>query len=380
MKNLFPHEIINFTVESHFDKFSRFSRTIYLGIILFVIGTICSLFFIKTKISVQSAGLIRSLAEPVDLTSPVVAEVKRTRLAENKLVHQGDTLLWLNNEKLAERNEHLNIFITQNNNYLEDLNLMLNLSYTSLKTELYKSVHAQYRQKLAEYDLQIEILKKTFARTQLLFEKKVVPLVDKEDQEFQLEKAIEAKNIFVQQNQSEWQKLAVEYKLANDKYKNEIDGFSRDFENYFILSPCTGHITNYNGIQPGSYVTTGQTIAVISPDDELVSEHLVPPKDIGYLGKAMPVVFQVDAYNYNQWGLASGEITDISNEVYIVNSQPYFRVRCSLNEQFLSLRNGYKGYIKKGFTTNARFQVTERTLAQLLFDKADNWLNPNLNE
>jgi HlyD family secretion protein len=29
-------------------------------------------------------------------------------------------------------------------------------------------------------------------------------------------------------------------------------------------------------------------------------------------------------------------------------------------------------------TVLARFQVTRRTLFQLLFDKADDWLNPNL--
>lgn len=380
MKNLFPHEIVNFTVENHFYKFSRFSRNIYLVTILFTAGTVCSLFFIKTIISVQSTGLIRSMSESVDVISPVVAEVKKTNMSENKLVCQGDTLLWLNHEKLEERNEHLISLITQNNDYLRDLKMMLDCSYAPFKTELYKSVHAQYRQKLAEYNLQIEILKKSFDRTQLLFEKKVVPLAEKEEQEFLLEKAIEAKNIFEQQNRSEWQKLAAEYKLTNDKYENEIDGLTRDFENYFILSPCVGHITNYNGIQSGSYVTMGQTIAVISPYDELVSEHLVPPKDIGYLEKTMPVVFQVDAYNYNQWGLASGEITDISNEVYVVNNQPYFRVRCSLNEQYLSLKNGYKGDLKKGLTTTARFQVTERTLMQLLFDKADNWLNPKMNK
>lgn len=380
MKNLFPHEIVDFTVENHFYKFSRYSRNIYLATILFTAGAICSLFFIKTKISVQTIGLIRSRSEPVVVTSPVVAEVKKTNMAENKFVCQGDTLIWLNNEKLTKRNEHLNDLITQNNDYLRDLKLLFDFRYTLLKTELYKSVHAQYRQKLAEYDLQIEILRKLFDRTQLLFEKRVVPLVEKEDQEFQLEKAIEAKNIFVQQNQSEWQKLAVEYNLANNKYENEIDVLLKDLENYFILSPCKGHITNFNGIQPESYVTTGQTIAIISPDDELVSEHLVPPKDIGYLKKTMSVVFQVDAYNYNQWGLASGVITDISNEVYIVNNQPYFRVRCSLNEQFLSLKNGYKGYLKKGLATTARFQVTERTLVQLLFDKADDWLNPKLNK
>ena len=380
MKNLFPYEIVNFTIENHFYKFNRFSHNIYLVTILVTAGAACSLFFIKTKISVQCSGLIRSISEPVDLISPVVAEVKSINMGENKFVSKGDTLLWLNNQKLAERNKHLNRLIVQNNDYLGDIYQMLDDRHTTLKTELYKSVYAQYKQKLADHNLQIEILRKTFDRTQLLFEKKVMPLAEKEEQEFNLEKSIESKSIFTQQSRSEWQKLSAEYKLANDKYQNEIDGLLRDSENYFILSPCVGHITNFSGVKPGSYVTTGQIIAFISPDDQLVSEHLVPPKDIGYLKETMPVVFQIDAYNYNQWGLASGEIIDISNEIYLVNNQPYFKVRCSLNEQYLMLKNGFKGNLKKGLTTTARFQVTKRTLSQLLFDKADNWLNPKLNE
>jgi HlyD family secretion protein len=348
--------------------------------VLFVTGIVISFFLVSSKISVQSTGLIRSLSESIEITAPVVAEVLKTNITENKFVQKGDTLIWLNNEKFIKRVEHLNHLISQNEDYQKDLKLMSGVKYSLLKTDLYNSIHAQHRQKLAEYDLQINLLQKSFNRTQSLFDKNVVPLTEKEEQEFQLQKAIEEKNIFVRQSRSEWQRLVTEYKLTNDKYKNELNELQKEFENYVILSPYTGYITNINGIQAGSFVTTGQTIAVISPDDKLISEHLVPPKDIGYLRNKMPVIFQVDAYNYNEWGLASGEIIDISNEIYLVNNQPYFKVRCSLNEQYLSLKNGFKGYLKKGLTTTARFQVTERTLAQLLFDKADNWLNPKLNE
>lgn len=159
----------------------------------------------------------------------------------------------------------------------------------------------------------------------------------------------------MKQSKREWQQLNTEYKLTNDKYKNEINEFLKDLDNYIIISPSNGYITHFNGIQSGSFVTSGQSIAIISPDDELISEHLVPPKDIGYLKNKMPVIFHIDAYNYNQWGLASGEIIDISNEIYLVNNQPYFKVKCSLNEKYLSLKNGFNGYLKKGLTTTARF-------------------------
>jgi HlyD family secretion protein len=42
----------------------------------------------------------------------------------------------------------------------------------------------------------------------------------------------------------------------------------------------------------------------------------------------------------------------------------------------LKLKNGYKREIGKGMTLNARFEITERTLYELLYDKMDDWLNP----
>ncbi len=381
MKKIFPSEILNLTIENHFYRFSKTSHAIYQGAIVFIIGIIVSLFFVKTEISVQSPGIIRSYSESLELTSPVFAEVLETNIYENKFVEKGDSLIWLNNEKMRERVIHLEKLILQNEEYLNDLKLISEfVPILRINTELCKSIYDKYLQKVAEYNLKINLLKRNYARTLLLFEKEVVSLVEKDEVKYHLEAAEEEKKIFIKQSKSEWKQLAVEYKLTNDNYKNEIVGLEKDLENYIIRSPSTGYVTNFSGIQPGSFVSLGQVIAGISPKDELISEYMIAPRNIGYLRNNMPAIFQIDAYNYNQWGLASGNIIDISNEVYIINNQPYFKVKCSLNERYLKLRNGFKGYLKKGLTTTARFQITERTIAQQLFDKADNWLNPKLNE
>lgn len=381
MKKVFPPEIINFSVESHFHKFSRFSVVIYMFTILFLIGSGISLFFIKTDISMQSAGIIRSSSEPIEVTSPIVSEVVKTNIAENKFVKKGDTLVWLNNEKLSERIDHLNSIINQNSDFQTDLRNLCEgrFSYT-LETDLFKSVLAKYQQKLEEFSLEINLAERSFKRTKLLFEKEVLPATELEKQKFQLEKANENKKNFIKQSRSEWQQLLSEYELNNKKYKNEIRELLKDLKNHVILAPQTGYITNFNGVRSGSFVTTGQKIAVISPDDNLISEHYISPNDIGYLKNKMPAHFQVHAYNYREWGFASGEVIDISNEVYLLNNKPFFKIRCSLNEDYLALENGVKGDLKKGLTTTARFQITERSIAQLLFDKADDWLNPKLNK
>ena len=75
-------------------------------------------------------------------------------------------------------------------------------------------------------------------------------------------------------------------------------------------------------------------------------------------------------------GNAQCKVHEISNSVVEMGEKPYFRVRCLLNQNYLSLENGYRGYLKKGMTLTGRFKIANRSLFHLLYDKADKWLNP----
>jgi HlyD family secretion protein len=74
--------------------------------------------------------------------------------------------------------------------------------------------------------------------------------------------------------------------------------------------------------------------------------------------------------------LATGKVNEISNNAVSINNRPFFRVKCQLDQHCLKLKNGHIGELKKGMTLTGRFKVADRTLFQLLFDKADDWLNP----
>ena len=378
MNPVFPPEIIKSSIESHFSQFSQKSVIIYLFVLLAFVAAIISLFFVKTEITVQSRGILRSSQEPIPLVSPVIAKINKIGLNENKFVSKGDTLIWLDCDKLDERIVHFNNLIHENESYLSDIDKMLEYRYFDLQTDLFQSAHSSYRQKLAEFELKIGLQEKLYSRAKLLFEKQVIPVAEMEEKQFALEKIRKERKNFVQFSRNEWENLAVSYRLENKKYRNEILNLINEKKNYIISAPESGYITHYSGIKVGSFITTGEKIADISPEGQIIAEQLVPPKDIGYLKPGMPVIFQVDAYNYNQWGLATGIVREISNEVYLVNNQPFFRVRSSIDQTFLELENGYKGELRKGLTLTARFKVTQRTLAQLIFDKTDDWLNPKI--
>jgi len=127
------------------------------------------------------------------------------------------------------------------------------------------------------------------------------------------------------------------------------------------------------------FINQGMELGEISPDSNLIVECYISPNDIGLLDKNKLVNFQIDTFNYNQWGLVTGEIIEIGNDIEIVDNNPVFKVLCKINMKYLQLNNGFKGHLKKGMTLNARFELAERTLFNLLYDKVDDWMNPGTN-
>jgi membrane fusion protein, peptide pheromone/bacteriocin exporter len=378
MKKIFPQEIIDLSVETHFSKFNTLSQVIYLSVLALLLVSITSLFGLKTDITVLARGIFRSSAEPVQLIAPLSGEVIKTSCEENKLVKMGDTLIWLNNSKLMERILHIGTLIDENKAYLADIGYLLSGKPGGLTTALYHAGYSEHRQKLRELDEKTEFLRKAHERVKHLYSRRLVPATEMEDADYNLSRSVEEAEIYKRSRQAEWQKMAADYLATISRQAAEIREIEKEISNYYITAPFTGHIVHYTGVRPAGYVTAGQVIAVISPDGELVSEAYVLPKDIGYLNAGMDAIYQVDAYNHSLWGFASGKVIDISKEVYLMNNQPYFRVRSSLNESQLTLKNGYAGEFRKGFTATVRFKVTERTLAQLMFDKTDKWLNPQV--
>ncbi len=144
-----------------------------------------------------------------------------------------------------------------------------------------------------------------------------------------------------------------------------------------VIAPINGTLLNVKPQELGSFINAGVQIGEISPDTDLFVECYVSPSDIGLLQKNTAINFQVDAFNYNQWGLATGEVIEIGKDIEVLNDEPVFKVRCKMNEKYLQLKNGFQGNLKKGMTLNANFELTKRSLYDLLYDKMDDWLNPS---
>jgi len=136
----------------------------------------------------------------------------------------------------------------------------------------------------------------------------------------------------------------------------------------------TGHIME--GLQAGSFVQGGQKVAEILPDSGLQAVCYVSPKDIAYIRVGQKVQLQIDSYNYYEWGMLNATVTEMIQDVALIENRPYYIVYCKMDRDFLTLKNGYVGKLLKGMTGRANFIQNKKSLWQLLFTKVNDWFDP----
>lgn len=375
----FPKYSFEFVTESYASKISRNSQIIYVLFVfpLLVIGCCLPLFTIS--ISVKSPALIRPTSEISVIRSLINGRIRQSFITENKSVVKGETLYVIESEVLAERQKLLTSKIEDIKLFVSDFRNLLNKDPNPklINSPMLRQSFFSFQQRVQESTTRYNKVLNDYNRNLKLHNEAVIADSEFENFTFELDKAKNDLELVRQNQLSQWQTelRTLERELLD--LEGQLSQLQKENENLTIKAPVSGNIQNMAGIYAGSMVFANQDLAQISPDTSLIVESYVNPNDIGLLRKNMPVRFQVDAFNYNQWGLATGKVFEISNDVHIVNQRPVFKVKCLLDKEYLQLKNGYKGNLKKGMTLQARFMVTERTLWQLLYDKVDDWINPN---
>lgn len=379
MKSLFPPEIIRQSTESLFVERHTRSRVLYISVLGVLILTFSSLPFIHISITTQSRGIIRSAKENNNISSAYPGRIEQINLQENQTVYMGDTLIVLNTAGIDEEIEWYDQQISKNSLYIRELQKLLN-GRENLQTRLYQSNYLEHKTNARKYEHELNKAKKEFLIHKKLHDRDVIPDMEFEEKRFQYEQASNAYMAYKRQSNLQWQNELERLSLQKQEYQSKIERLKKEKHQYIIISPVTGVITQCSGLRKGNFLVPNQIVAMISPDQDLLVECYLSPADIGFIRDSMNVRFQFDAFNYNQWGLGKGKVMDVSNDIITRNEQPVFKVRCTLDTRELKLKNGYRGKLKKGMTLTARFQVTKRSLFQLLYDKVDDWLNPKLNK
>ena len=364
------------TVESLWLKRSTKSHIIYIVVLaaILVAGVLC--FYIKVPITVQASGIIRPLSERTEIKPAVSGRLTEINVKEGDFVNIGDTLFKIDSDKVSLSIEEIAIEIEKQKEYVSDLNVLLNRSRGGISSTLYRSQNASYRNKLSELEARASTAKKSHTRSTELYKKSVIALAEMEKEEQSYTTIKNEITLFSSEQKAKWEDDLNRYQISIRELDNRLEQFKKDITFYAVLSPVEGTVEQFSGTYTGSFVTAGNSLAIISPDTDLQVESYIHPKDIGYIRMSDMARIQVDAFPYTEWGMLNGRTVEISDDYLLVNDSPMFRVRSLLERDYLSLKNGFEGKVKKGMTVRVRFPVTERTLYQLLFDKINDWLNP----
>ncbi|UPZ18006.1 HlyD family secretion protein [Flavobacterium humidisoli] len=331
---------------------------------------------VKIDISSQSRGIVRSTTDNVPVTSVVSGRVVWLNLKNNQVVQKGDTLVKISKQNLETEKNTQNAVSSSVIELLRDVNSILSDKTSYLQTSTAREDFLKFQLRKNELQSKVSQAMLNYNRNKALFEKNIIAKVEYEKYEYELRSANEALKSYVSEQKSTWenQKRDLEERVKN--LSGSMEKIKIEENNYAITAPISGTIENFSGFQVGSFFNATQSIATISAIDHLIVETMVSPNDIGLIHNNQKVKFQLDAFNYNQWGLLEGKVIDIDRNISVQENQTFFKVRCELNSTEMKLNSGYKTNISKGMTLTTRYVITRRSLFDLLFDKIDDWLNP----
>lgn len=375
---LLPHEWIENSIEAYIYQHTTKSQIIYWVVLFAITVTLVALPFIYVDISVQGNGVVRPVAEKAEITSSITEIVDSVFVKEGDQVNKGDVILRFrtNNSdyKIGYHKSRLNDCSAQ----LADLAYLVKGEKPErFNSPVRQQEYAYFSRRKQEMETSLAQAEKEFIRNKTLFEKKVISEEEYDSYYFKFKSQQNELASLIQSQLSTWQADQNTYRNTYDEMNSSLKQEKKDKDIYIVRSPVDGTIDQFSGVYRGSSIQAGQSLAVISPDSTLCMEVYVTPRNIGFISIGMPVNVQVESFNYNEWGMIPGKVKDISSD-FLTDSQgnSFYKVKCEMERDYLQLKNGRIGKLKKGMTVNAHFMVTRRSLFNLLYQKMDGWINP----
>jgi multidrug resistance efflux pump len=376
----FPAEFINSSIENYTFKYGKASRAIYLLICFTIVFILVALPFIRLDVTVNTNGVVSSDENRHAVVSPVFGKVKFSGIKENREVKTGDTLIVFDSKILEKQNKRLSSDFVRYSHFENDLLLLTQLdsgSIPTLGTSKYQSELIQYLANHERLQNQLANEHTNYLRQKSLFIENIISRKTFEVDELKYKQAKNEISLFNKQNKSRWQSERVSVLEKKDQIQTELNQISEEKLQRIVISRVGGTLQNTKTIKAGQFLHPGDKLADISLTTDLIATCWVQPSKIGLLQEGQQCFFRIDAFNFYEWGMLEGKILEISNDAYLLeDNRTVFMVKCNLNQNHLALKNGFKGYVKKGMTFQSNFIVTQRTIFQLLYDKVDSWLNP----
>jgi HlyD family secretion protein len=326
----FEHTVQNLYAKNKKQFLNLYSISLPLIAFLLIITCMSSI-----DVSIPCRGIIRSGGENIPITSLQSGRIIYQKMISNLAVKKNDTLLILDlKEKTIEKKRLEDEFILKKS-ILADLNQVIQLKRLGLANPSIQEDYNRYLTHSNELELKSQQAQLKLNRDQFLFYEKVIPLIEFERSKFENDIAKEVLKGFKKDNLTRWQFEIKEVSKELIHISTELNKIQLEKNNYFIKAPIAGHIVNTIGVTENSNVVNGQVLAHISPNENLIIECIISPKNIGYINTSQVVKFNLDTYNHNQWGSLVGHVIEIDINPRIINNEMVFVVRCAYSKKNL---------------------------------------------
>jgi HlyD family secretion protein len=393
---LVPAELAPYTVQSLYADHGAQRAWIYWLVLAGAVGALASLPLLEVDVTVRAAGLVRPATERTELKVAVGGRVGRVAARDNERVTAGQSLVELTTRDLDERLARNRALQHEQSSLVADLQRLTATRREEAVTEAdFAAVLSPesmdnfaiplLAREFAQYTIQFEagLLALTKARAArdrvgLLAVRGLVTDQERDEARYAVERVQSDQRLLIQQTMAGWQARLREAVTALDSLVSEERRLLEERTLAIVRAPVTGTVQGLVGLAEGTYVLPGQLLGYVSPDDRLVAEAYVLPRDIGLVRTGQRVRMQIDAYPYTQWGLLEGEVESVAadSSANLNSTVAVYKIVIRPAAVTLRLRGGVRGELRKGMTLSARLVVTRRSLLQLLHEDVSGWLDP----
>ncbi len=385
---IFPTAISEHCVEVYDARISVHSNAVYLLLLAFFLLALSAIYWVKVDVTAQSRGTFQSALQRNPLISGTGGRLEKWNLAENQKVHKGEVLAVIRKETLHLEMQGIQERLELLEDFIRDLRILLKADFSHtfvatlpLKSHYFQASLFEFHTQLSNQFAAVQKLERDYNRARVLFDSQSLAFADFDEVEVRYKQALAQLDLIQRQKIHEWEMELNNYRTERLKMINQLKVYQEEMDQYVVIAGTNGTLINVLNLNEGDFIHPQQKLGEISPDTTLLAVTYISPTDIAFIHQGQEVSFQVDAYNYNQWGIARGRVMEVADDLTLINEKEAgFLVTCALDKPFLTLPQGVEGPIKKGMTFNARFVVARRSLFQLLYDKVDHWINPNVNQ
>lgn len=382
MAHLLPISFISNTAITYIPKLKMKVYWLFGIIFISIAILIFSLPHVYIDISIKATGITRPSSERTEVKSTMSGLIQTVNFSEGKKVKAGDILIKIKDPNTHSKKSLIQNELNQREEFIRDLILLTtsnNLSeeiLSKIQSPLYKEQLSRYIYQKEQQNSTLQKAEKDVEINTSLAKEKVISPKEFFDFKNNLQRIQSTYKAFIREQLISWQQDLVKYKLELSQYQQQDQQLTADAQYFEVKAPISGYIQGINTKYSGGMLQAGESVCTISPEGTLVGECYVQTKDIGLLKIGQSARYQIEAFDYNYFGIITGKIIAIDNDFTMLNNTPVIKIRCNFDTTKLYLNNGYIGQLKKGLNFQARFIVTRRSLWQLLYDNLNNWLSP----